>query len=62
MTKGKSIEEIRLDDSAEYSKKISEEHVREFKEITDNEPRAHGISGMATAPEMLCAGLISAVL
>jgi 3-hydroxybutyryl-CoA dehydratase len=60
MTKGRSIEEIRIGDEAEYSRKISEEDVRHFIGVTGN---AAGTSHKpAEVPEMLCAGLISTVL
>jgi 3-hydroxybutyryl-CoA dehydratase len=60
MTRGRSIEQIHIGDEAEYSKKISEDDVRDFTGATGV---AAGTSRKpATVPEMLCAGLISTVL
>jgi len=60
MTKGRSIEEIEIGDAAEFSKKISEGDIRNFRGATAD---ADGISCVsATVPEILCAGLISTVL
>jgi 3-hydroxybutyryl-CoA dehydratase len=60
MTRGRSIEEIHIGDEAEYSKKISEDDVRDFTGVTGD---ATGTSRKpATVPEMLCASLISTVL
>lgn len=62
MTKGKSVEEIPVDDSAMLSKVISEDNCRLLRDISSDEIRDAGTSGTATAPEMHCAGLIAAVL
>jgi 3-hydroxybutyryl-CoA dehydratase len=60
MTRGKSIEEIHIGDAAEFSKRISEDDVRNFTGVTGD---AAGTPGKpATVPEMLCASLISTVL
>jgi len=60
MTRGRGIEEIQIGDSAEFSKKISEDDVRHF---TGSTGEAACTSRMpATVPEMLCASLISTVL
>jgi 3-hydroxybutyryl-CoA dehydratase len=60
MTRGRSIEEIHIGDEAEYSKKISEDDVRNFTGVTGD---AAGTSRKpATVPDMLCACLISTVL
>ena len=70
MKKGKSVEEIQVGESAEFSKKISENDVSQFEgAIGDptgsrfNDALAPGLSPKArTACEMLTAGLIYTVL
>jgi 3-hydroxybutyryl-CoA dehydratase len=60
MTNGRMIEEIHLDDAAEFSKRISEDDVRLFTGATAG---AAGTSLKPSAvPDVICAGLISVVL
>jgi 3-hydroxybutyryl-CoA dehydratase len=70
MTKGKSVEEIHVGDSAEFARKISEHDVIRFVEATGGltsarADEAHISSTSITVKpvsEMLSAGLISTVL
>ncbi len=60
MTSGKGVEEIQIGDSAEFSKRRSEDDVRNFTGVTGD---AAGTSRKPeTVPEMLRAGLVSTVL
>jgi 3-hydroxybutyryl-CoA dehydratase len=60
MTRGRGVEEIRIGDSAEFSKRISEDDVRNFTGVTGD--TAGTSRKPETVPEMLCVGLISTVL
>jgi 3-hydroxybutyryl-CoA dehydratase len=60
MTRGRGVEEIQIGDSAEFSKRISEDDVRNFTGVTGD--AADTSRKPETVPEMLCAGLIATVL
>jgi 3-hydroxybutyryl-CoA dehydratase len=60
MTRSTGIEEIHVGDSAEFSKRISEDDVRNFTGLTGD--AAYPSCKPATVPEMLGASLIATVL